>query len=179
MMGDVYVDFINKKDNWDERLNETYKKYPQQVNGYLEYMAAHFTQTLLSTPDEDKAEDVSINRQDWLATYAKALRNMAETVINTIKAKRSLTQDEKRDALHAVSKAILLHLDGTPDIIKTVLDEKSSIKLTDFIESLRKNVNKVSPVKSYSNTGFFSTTQPSSSASENNQLDNQINLASS
>ncbi len=91
----------------------------------------------------------------------KALRNMAEEVISSIKNKRSLKQDEKRQGINTVSKVILDHLDSLDSECILSFDEKIGKKLKDFIETLRNYGNKVSPVAAYSNEQFFASTSSS------------------
>ncbi len=179
MMGDVYVDFVIGKDDWSDKLRNAYKLFPEQVKEYLGYMAGHFHMTLAqqTTPagDEFETKEICKSTKDWLATYAKALRNMVETVIKEIKDKRSLAQDSKREALCEISQSVLAHLDACDEIVLKVLvykdkdekDQKPHNKLTDFIQGLRENVKKVSLVAAYSDTQFF--TPASSSATGNQQ----------
>ncbi|MGC1182038.1 hypothetical protein [Legionella sp.] len=173
MMGDVYVDFLKKKDNWDIKIREIYTKYPQQVNAYLEYMAGHFSLAMLATPagDESETAEVSKNTQDWLIAYAKALRNMTEKVIDLIKAKRSLTKERSHEVLCEVSRNVLSHLNGCDEKILKVLGKKSCEKLMDFIKVLRKNENKVLLVPAYNDTQFFTS---ASLSSTENKLPSEI-----
>ncbi|MES2141888.1 MAG: hypothetical protein V4471_03245 [Pseudomonadota bacterium] len=153
-MGESYVGFINKKDVWDVKLIETYKEYPWQVNEYLEYMAQHFTLAIRDSSEESKIEDISKSKKDWLETYAKALRSMTEVVITLIKNKRSLTQGDKRQSLYETSLQIYSHL-FTCEKELHILDKKPRNKLMEFIQSLKTNIDKVSPIQAETNTQFF------------------------
>ncbi|MEN9450005.1 MAG: hypothetical protein RJA83_619 [Pseudomonadota bacterium] len=183
MMGDVYVDFVAGKDDyWSDKLRNAYRLFPEQAEEYLEYMAEHFHLTLaLQTTlagDEVEAEEISKSTKDWLATYAKALRNMVETVIKEIKDKRSLTQDSKRQALCKISQSVLAHLDACDKTVLKVLDDKDKDekdqkprnKLTDFIEDLRENVKKISSTYSAASLFNLSTTATENQPSEIDQI---------
>lgn len=124
--------------------------HPNEVKNYLGYMAEHFTLAINPTPD-----DVSGKDKEWLSNYAKALRNMTEKVIDVIKAKRSLTKEQRHDALCEVSNKVLDHLNACDKNILEKLEEKARLKLNGFINDLRKNENKVALVEAYENTKFF------------------------
>lgn len=162
-MGDVYVDFINKKDGWDEKINELYKEYPKGVNAYLEYMTQHFALAIENTAKG--SGDVFKSNKEWLETYAKALRNMTETVIALIKNKRCLTQEDKRQFLYEVSMNVYPSLLGCKNKFNNILDKKPCDKLMAFIESLQKNIDKIAPIQAQTNTQFFQLPNASSDTS--------------
>jgi hypothetical protein len=174
-MGDVYVDFMNNQDNWDVNIRSIYEAHPNEVKNYLGYMAEHFTLAINPTPDDESGKD-----KEWLSNYAKALRNMTEKVIDAIRAKRSLTKEKSHDALCKVSESVLIHLNACDETSLKKLDEKDKdekdqkahVKLTNFIEALRKNVKKIS--STYSRLDFFNTV--SSSSAENQQLSEIVQL---
>lgn len=182
MMGDVYLDFVAGKDDWSDKLRNAYRVFPEQAEGYLEYMAEHFHLTLaLQTTlagDEAEEEKISKSTKDWLATYAKALRNMVETVIKEIKDKRSLTEDSKRQALCKLSQSVLAHLDACDKTVLKVLDDKDKDekdqkprnKLTDFINNLRENVKKISSTYSAASLFNLSTSSTEYQPSEFDQI---------
>lgn len=146
MMGDVYLNFVAGKDDWSDKLRNAYRLFPEQAEQYLEYMAERFNLTLLPTSagDESEAEEISKSTKDWLATYAKALRNMVETVIMDIKHKRTPTKDSKHQALSKIYKDVLAHLNAYDEKVHKVLDgenkdpihQKAHKKLIKFIANL-------------------------------------------
>lgn len=147
ILGDAYVDFINNRNSWNEKIRATYAQSADQVTEYLGYMAEHFVYAL-----QTKAE---IKNIDWLRSYSKVLRNMTEEVISSIKNKRNIEKDEKHNEIYSVSKAILDHLDACDLKSLEALDEKASSKLKDFIKVLRAYVNKLALVPAYTNNDFF------------------------
>lgn len=174
MMGDVYVDFVTDKDGWSEGLRNAYRQFPEQVKEYLGYMAEQFNLTLAlqsTLAGESETEEISKSTQDCLGSYAKALRNMVETVIKEIKDKRNFTQDSKRVALCEVSQTVLAHLDACDKKMLKVLEKKADIKLITLIETLRKNVDKVLPVAAYTDKEFFT---PSSLGLFKDKLDKAV-----